>query len=212
MIKFVYFDLGGTVIRDFNGTNKWSEMKKYLSVEEKFDNDFDRLYDQYELDELCISRDVDTLIPIFAEKFAIKFPQNFSFLSYLVNNFEKNPSIWPVVSQAEKSFRIGLLTNMYPRMFEAIKGRGLMPPDKWKVIIDSSKVKLQKPDKRIYELAEVEAGAKGEEILFIDNTKINTDAAENLGWQTFLYDSESPEVSSLKLSGYLRVLVGKVEN
>jgi len=206
MIKFVYFDLGGTVIKDFSATNKWSEMKRYLGVKSTFSEEFDRLFDQYELNGLCISRDVDTLIPIFTEKFDMKFPQNFSFLSYLVNNFEKNTSIWPVISEVEKTCGIGLLTNMYTRMFATIKNKGLMPPNKWKVVIDSTAVGLQKPDRRIFALAEAKAGAKAEEILFIDNTKNNIDAAKICGWQTFLYDPVNPEESSRKLLEYVSTL------
>jgi HAD superfamily hydrolase (TIGR01509 family) len=199
MIKFVYFDLGGTVIKDFSGTNKWDKLKQVIGVKKSFEEEFDRMYDQFELKELCINRDVDTLIPIFTEKFGIKFPRNFSFLDYLVNNFEKNTSIWPVITEVEKNFDIGLLTNMYPRMFAAIRKRGLLPPNKWDVIIDSTIVGLQKPDGRIYELAEVKADAKGEEILFVDNTKINIEAAKIFDWRTILYNSAKSEESSRKL-------------
>lgn len=32
MIKFVYFDIGGVVVKDFSGNNKWNEMKKFMGV------------------------------------------------------------------------------------------------------------------------------------------------------------------------------------
>ena len=69
MISFVYFDLGGVVIKDFSGTDQWTEMKKVIGVEKSYEKEFDELYDKYELSELCLTRDVDTLIPIFAKKF-----------------------------------------------------------------------------------------------------------------------------------------------
>lgn len=41
MIRFVYFDVGGVVIRDFSGTNRWEEFMKTIGVKtsdyEKFD-------------------------------------------------------------------------------------------------------------------------------------------------------------------------------
>ena len=111
MISFVYFDLGGVVIRDFSGTNKWGEMKKYLGVSEKIDQEFDELYDKYEDEELNLNRDVDTLIPIFKKKFGIKFPPGFSIFKYLVDHFEKNESIWPVIGKIRLQTRVGLLTN-----------------------------------------------------------------------------------------------------
>lgn len=32
MIKFIYFDVGGVAIRDFNGTDKWENLKKELGI------------------------------------------------------------------------------------------------------------------------------------------------------------------------------------
>jgi epoxide hydrolase-like predicted phosphatase len=199
MIKFVYFDLGGVVIKDFNGTDKWQKMKRVMGVKEKFDTAFDTLFDEYEREELCLTRDVDTIIPVFSKKFELKLPENFSILNYLVGHFERNNSIWPVIKEVAKTCGIGLLTNMYPGMFGAIKNRGLLPPIEWDEIIDSSVVHLQKPDSEIFQLAEKKAEVQGEEIFYVDDVQRNIDAALQLGWQTFFYDSTDHEKSSRAL-------------
>jgi epoxide hydrolase-like predicted phosphatase len=199
MIKFIYFDVGGVVVKDFSGTNKWVEMKKVMGVKQKFDKEFDRLYNQYEIKELCLTRHVDTLIPIFAEKFSMGFPQSFSMLEYFIDHFEKNRSLWPLLEKVKKNYGIGLLTNMYIDMLDGIRKKGLLPPIDWDVVIDSSKAGLQKPDRRIYGLAEKKSGVNSEEILFVENSQKNIDAAKKLGWQTFLYDSSAVENASREL-------------
>ena len=109
--------------------------------------------------------------------------------------------IW--LEKIKDKFQVGLLTNMYPGMFEAIQKRKIMPKIDWKVIVDSSKVRLKKPEIEIYQLAEKLAKTKPEEILFIDNKKKNLESAQKLGWQTFWYDSANYEQSSAELEKYL---------
>lgn len=197
MIKFVYFDLGGVVNKDFSGSNKWDELKAELGVKPENNQAFEALWGQYERD-ICDKRDVETLIPIFKEKLGLNIPNSYSLLiDGFIKRFEKNESIWPVIKKIQKWCRIGLLTNMYPRMLDAIKERGILPPDiNWDVVIDSSVVSCQKPDSAIYKLAEEKAGVCGKEILFVENSVGHIEAAKKFNWQTFLYDSKNPEKSS----------------
>ena len=202
MIKFVYFDVGGVVIKDFSGTKKWQVFKKLISVKEKDNKEFDQLYDEYEKEELNLTRHVDTLIPIFAKKFGINFPPGFSMFKYFIEHFEENHSLWPILKRIKKTCGIGLLTNMYIGMLDDIKNKRLLPPIEWDVIIDSTRVGLQKPDPKIYELAQKQCGVDNEEILFVDNSQKNIDAAKKLGWQTFFYDSSEHKESCKKLSKF----------
>jgi epoxide hydrolase-like predicted phosphatase len=203
MIKFVYLDVGGVVIKDFSGTNKWEVMKKAMGVKKEFDKEFDRLFDQYELKELCLTRDVDSLIPIFTKKFGMNFPNGFSMLGYFVDHFEQNRPIWSILKRMKKTCRLGLLTNMYVGMFDEINKRGLLPPIKWNVVIDSTKVGLQKPDPKIFVLAREKSGVNNEEILFVDNNQKNIETASKFGWQTFFYDSSKHEESCKRLNQFL---------
>ncbi len=165
MIKFVYFDVGGTVIKDFSGTNN----------------------NEHDL-EICCN----------------KFPIEFSAVLEIVKKFERNESIWSVIQEVIKYFRIGLLTNMYPGMLLEIKKQELLPDVKWDLIIDSSIEGFAKPGQEIYEIARAKAGVAVNELLFIDNTVTNTEMAKKLGWQTFLYDSRDYEQSSKNLLEYIQ--------
>ncbi|HTK03819.1 MAG TPA: HAD-IA family hydrolase [Alphaproteobacteria bacterium] len=197
MINFVYFDVGGVVIKDFSGTNNWEELQKEIGIKPEDYQKFDDFWDKYPVDTTC---DVETLKPFIKEEFGVKFPENYSLLiDGFVNRFEVNKSIWSTIEQIKGQTKIGLLTNMYPNLFSEIEKRKIMPEVKWDVIIDSSVVKLAKPDRKIFELAEKESDSKGKEILFVENSLGHVKAAQDFGWQTFLYDSKNPEKASKDL-------------
>lgn len=202
MISFVYFDLGGVVVRDLYEADKWTKMKRDIGIKAEDDEEFDQFWGEHE-EEVCVAgKDVDTLIPLLEKKFHLNFPAGFSILADFVSRFEPNKSIWPVLERIKQDCKIGLLTNMYPRMFSAITEKGIMPPITWDVIIDSSTEGCRKPNSDIFELAEQKANIKKDNILFIDNKMKNINAAKDLGWQTFFYDTGDHKRSCLELLDY----------
>jgi len=199
MIKFVYFDVGGVVELDFSGTNKWEELKKEIGVTPELRDEYDKLWSEIEK-RLCVDLDADVFFEQIKKHFHLNTPSDYSFLQNgFVNRFETNSSIWPVIQEICQKCPVGLLTNMYINMFPAIQKRGLLPPVVWRQIIDSSVVKLRKPDLAIYELAQKRARVPNSEILFVDNQLKNLTPAASLGWQTFLYDPANSKNSNQKL-------------
>ncbi len=191
MASFVYFDLGGVVILDFSGTEKWNQLQKEIGVPEEKGREFEAFFSGCEAG-ICTGREIETALPLLKRRFGVKIPQDYSLLTDgFLPRLNANRSIWPVIEKVRKGCRIGLLTNMYSHMLDAIREKGILPRVDWDVIIDSSVVGMKKPDQGIFELAEKRAGAKGEEILFVDNTRKHIEAAERFGWRTLLYDQFS---------------------
>ena len=62
---------------------------------------------------------------------------------------------------------------------------------------------LYTSDKRIYEIAQQVSGVKNEKILFVENSPEHLQAAKDFGWQTFAYDSQTPNESSRELMNFL---------
>lgn len=180
MIKFIYFDLGGVIIKDFSGTNKWEQFKKDFNITDEY----------WETHEPDINRGHFQIDP--------------SLVLAFVDRFEKNESIWPALEIVKEKLKIGLLTNMYPGMFQAIKDRGLLPLISWDEIIDSSLEGFCKPETEIFQIAQERSGANKSEILFVENSQGNVRAAADFGWQTFLYDSKDYEQSSRNLLEYIQ--------
>lgn len=204
MVSFVYFDLGGVVEIDLSPPKKWTEMKRGIGINADQDVEFDKFWSTHE-PSLCIgSKDLNSLVPLIKKQFHLNLPKDYSMLKDFVDRFEVNESIWPIIDEIHSKCRIGLLTNMYPGMYQEIQRKEILPRVDWDVVIDSNVVHLQKPDLEIYKLAEAKAGCGGGEVLFVDNIKKNIEAAKELAWQTFLYDPVNPFVSSEKLLDFFK--------
>ncbi len=202
MISFVYFDVGGVVVKDLYGENKWTEMKRDIGINVKNDKEFDQFWNKYEKEVCVAGRDVDTLIPLIEKKFHLSFPVGFSLLADFVSRFEQNKQIWSVIDKIKQDCRVGLLTNMYSRMFSAIVKKKIMPPITWDIIIDSSIEGCRKPDLDIFKLSEQKANVKKANILFVDNKIKNINAAKDFGWQVFFYDTANHKNSCHDLLEY----------
>lgn len=201
-IKFVYFDIGGVMLLDFSGTNKWTEMKRALGVTPDQDEAFDQVWKKYR-SQICIDCDVDTISGELASAAGVTLDESYSMLVDFVDRFEKNLSMWQVVEKAKNTFPVGLLTNMYPRMLETIKRAELLPELEWNAVVDSSIVGFQKPETGIFDVAEKMAHVDPEHIFFVDNSKEHLAAANERGWQTLLYDPQNLEESSRRVEEYL---------
>lgn len=186
MIKFIYFDLVGVVIKDFaNPDQEWKHFKKIFGIGEIY---WEKHYQP--------ALDSGKTFP------NSKIPYD-KILHEIVRNFRQNRSIWPVIKTAQNYLKIGLLTNMYPGMLEMIKVHILLPPIKFSIVINSSVEKVAKPEADIFEIAQRHTGLRADEILFIDDTKNNLEVAKKIGWQTFWYDPSDYNKSSKRLKDYL---------
>lgn len=203
MVNFVYFDLGGVVEIDISPTDRWTKMKRDIGITSDKDVKFEKFWKKYE-PELSVGKDQDSLVPLLRKEFGLHLPHGYSMLNDFVDRFEVNKSIWPIINEIKKNSKIGILTNMYPGMLDAIKKRNILPSVDWDIIIDSSVVKVAKPDAKIYALAEEKSHTKGTNILFVDNNQKNINAADNFGWLTFLYNPSIPVTSSNELLNFFR--------
>ena len=211
--KFIYFDVGGVVLLDFSGTNKWDEMLEAIGVNAANRERFQEVWDKSE-DRRCIDYDIDLMIPELREYVGLPIDKDFSLLQEFVKRFEPNPSIWPVIKYAKENYKIGLLTDQYPRMLAEIYRRGdLMPNIDWDVVVDSSVVKLQKNGLEIFKLAQNVSNIENpEELLFVDNSESKLVHARKLGWQTFLYDPVHAKKSSKQLSTLLEIRIQRLND
>jgi FMN phosphatase YigB (HAD superfamily) len=201
-IQFIYFDVGGVMILDFSKTNKLDQMINDLGVPEEKVPKFKEILNKHEAN-VCRGEDADIRVKEIEEELGIKFPENYDMTQDFVNRFEKNPSILSLVDKLRNDFKLGLLTAQYPNMLNLITKRGLIPPTKWDIVIDSSVVGFTKPDPEIYDLAQQRACISPESILFVDNNSNLLEIPKQRGWKTFEYDPSCAEESSLKLEKFI---------
>lgn len=201
-ISFIYFDVGGVVIKDFSASKKWEEMLLDLGIKQADFDKFNGIYDRHAR-QINTHLKIDSLLPMLSKEFGIKFPKDYSWLDDFIKRFEVNSGIAPIIEQLSTTHKLGLLTNMWPGMLDKIFTAGLMPIANWQIIVDSTIIGMQKPDREIYEYAQRETGVPVSEIMFIDNSPQHLVEPAKLGWQTYFYDSKDYEKSSRDLAQFL---------
>jgi FMN phosphatase YigB (HAD superfamily) len=180
MISFVYFDVGGVIIKDFSQTKKWYEMLHDLGLGSSDLHIFNQFWDNIKTDIHTGKKKLDIEIQSLNQQ-GITVPSNYSMIQDFVSRFEQNTSLWPVMTKIKQTAKVGLLTNMYPHLLTTIINANLLPPVNWDKIIDSSVVGFEKPGVEIYKLAEIQAEVSSNQILFVDNTPKNLDIPQSLG-------------------------------
>lgn len=114
---------------------------------------------------------------------------------YYLETVEPILQMQQVLQWASERYRVGLLTNIMPGLLSAMRRDRQLPNLNYDTIIDSSEVAAIKPEAKIYEIAQERAGVAGQEILLIDDSRVNLMAAERLGWHVLWFDDSRPEES-----------------
>ncbi|HRV60322.1 MAG TPA: HAD family phosphatase [Solirubrobacterales bacterium] len=118
----------------------------------------------------------DGLEPLLGHRLEI---EDFGLL--LFEALDPNPGMIDLIREVRRDgIRTSLLTNNVKEW--EVKWRSMMPIDElFETVVDSAFVGCRKPDPRIYNLTLERVGLDPEECIFIDDMKINIDAANELG-------------------------------
>ncbi|MGW4226400.1 HAD family hydrolase [Streptomyces bauhiniae] len=101
--------------------------------------------------------------------------------------FWADEAVVSLLRQVREHCPVVLVTNATVWLDEDLAVLGLA--DLADIVINSSLVGVAKPDRRIYEIAAEQAGARVDRCLFVDDRNENIDAASELGMTTVLYRS-----------------------
>jgi epoxide hydrolase-like predicted phosphatase len=108
---------------------------------------------------------------------------------------KRNEKFLSSIENWKKNYKIGLLSNVTPGLFEIY-----FTPEEKKYFDDvvlSFQEKLVKPDPKIYELAARRLGVKPEECIFVDDSQANVDAATALGMLGVLFDDTEKVIKDI---------------
>lgn len=199
-IKFVYFDVGQVLVSMKAGFESFS---KENGFSEKEKERFDQVWGKYS-SQLCKgSVTSEWFRQKFREEAGLKLADWFDVRSMTVERFEPIPQMSALVVDVARKYQVGLLSNAYEGMIKDLIERGKLPKVDYEVIVDSFEEKMVKPDREIYELATEKAGVLPSEIFFIDDGERNIAAADNYGWQTFVFDEDMVAEQVEELRGIL---------
>ncbi len=186
-VTFVYFDINGCLVRFYQ--RAFAAIARDTGISSDI---VEATYLQYN-DAVCKGMmTIEDFNTTLARCFEVdSFDWSTYYLDAIVN-IEETANLLTWVSQ---HYKIGLLSNIMPGLISSMKERSLIPNIAYDAIIDSSEVKLIKPDPAIYQIAAETAGCPVSELLLVDDTKVNVQTAERAGWQALWFDDYSPAES-----------------
>jgi FMN phosphatase YigB (HAD superfamily)/DNA-binding XRE family transcriptional regulator len=190
-IKFVYFDVNGVMVRYFQRafTDIADDTGATADV-------IENLFWHYN-DAICRGEmPLQEFDKLLAEKVGVPA---ISLAEYYLKNIDPVTDIHDLLAWVADNYPVGLLTNAMPTLTRKMLEKGIIPQLDFKAIVDSSEVKLIKPEEAIYIKAAEMAQAKPEDILLIDDSRTNLMAAERLGWHVLWFDDYRPDESAARI-------------
>jgi len=190
-VSFVYFDINGCLVRFFHGAFTHLSQKTGASPDV-----IEMVFWHY--NDLVCRGEMD--MATFNHKLAAELhTEPLDWLQYYIEAVEPIPVMHDLVRWAAERYRIGLLTNIMPGFIDALQAKGLIPALAYDSIVDSSKVKAIKPETKIYTIAEEQAHCPADEILLVDDSRVNLMAAEKHGWHVLWFDDYRPDESAKRV-------------
>lgn len=193
--EFIYFDLGGVVFHFSGGLAKLAKKYGYQY------SDFEKVFRKYD-DRVCRGEITpEELWDHYQSELGFA-DSSINFTDYWISNFSPIKKVHSLISGlAAVNFPIGLFTNVYLGIFDKALSSGAIPNVAYSALIKSCDVRLVKPEAAIYKLAQQKTGKDANKILFIDDKPDFLKPAQDLGWQTVLFDEHNPgqSVDEIKL-------------
>jgi FMN phosphatase YigB (HAD superfamily)/DNA-binding Xre family transcriptional regulator len=185
-VKFVYFDLNDCLVqpRSRGFAKLAADSGQPIDVVES-------VFWRYDGQVCRGDMTVDELNTIWAERLGIMV----DWKKYYLDGIEKMPGVEALVEWAAQHYHVGVLSNSMPGFIPSMRQAGMLPAVNFDEIIDSSEVKLLKPESAIFRLAAERAGVEPHEIMLIDDSRANLMAAEDAGWRAIHFDNYQPEIS-----------------
>lgn len=190
-IRFVYFDVNGTLVRFYQ--RGFTEAARDLGVAaDVVENLFWRHNDELNSGRCSLE---DFNHQLSKELSATGFDWH----KYYMENVQTMPGMAELIGWAAQNYEIGILSNSAPGFIDELKQKGLIPDVQFKAVVDSCQVGAVKPEAKIYEIGQELAAMDPEEILLVDDTRPFLTAADRAGWQVLWFDEDNPEDSITRI-------------
>lgn len=201
-IKFIYFDLGG-VFFHWRGGLKILAERFNVPFDDAQGKGFENIRVRYD-DQVCRGKmTTNNLWKMFEKETGIIFPKDFNFSEEWVKTFKPIAETHELAKELINKYPVGILTNVYPEIYDLQIKYGLVPDLNYQTVIRSDQVGFVKPEKETYELAQQKCGFQPSEIFYVDDMKVNVEAALSVGWQAIWFDENKPERTVEEIRGRL---------
>jgi len=198
-IKVVIFDLGGVVV-------KWSDDIAFRKAAKIAGVPFKKLKKAANNEITHIHKGMITETEFWrrvlrnsgAKKNLLKKVDKTWHKEYIKKS-RLNSDVIKIAKRLHRKYRLGVISNL--SKFHDIENRKRKYYKKLQHEILSYKVKLIKPDPRIYRLAARKVRCKPQECLFIDDKLVNVNGARKVGMKAIRFTSISKLKKDLKMYG-----------
>lgn len=130
-------------------------------------------------------------------KLAIKYEFDEKEIKKILISFNRPiKPVFKILKKLKKNYKIGLLTNNNVWLDEIEKKYNFYKY--FDVIVNSYYAGVVKPSKKIYKIILEKLQLQATECVFIDDKKINVDAAKSLGFNVILYKNPNQLLKELK--------------
>lgn len=192
-IQFVYFDIGGVLLR-------WRHIPRVFA--KKYKKPVDEVLRMFQFLDVQSCR--GDMTPNEAGNFIaaqLDLPQSarFDFTQFSMAHFSPIQETHAYLKKLSKRIPIGLLTNIHMGFYQHYITHGHIPKISYAAVIESCSIGFVKPQKEIYLYAQKKAHVPHESILFIDDQPENIETAQKFGWSTILFNTENPRKSLKKI-------------
>lgn len=190
--KLALFDVGGVLLRFMGGVEALSAKTNlpYARCREIW-LEFD--------DSICRGETQPQELWNRIKKESSYTGEDIDFVSFWVNHFKPNHQVHKLIRNVSKNHAVGLLTNIYPGVYQKAVESGNIPNIPYTFVLQSCETGFIKPEKQIYKLAEKMGGEKSSDILLIDDSPRFITPAQELGWKTFSFNNQNPNESVMSL-------------
>lgn len=195
-IKFVYFDIGDTLVAEVNAAT----IMNAIGLKEKI---FREAYIKHNKDMSKGKLNPSDFIEGLKNNLHISQEEAFEKWNTASKNLAIIEPMHQLAKDLKAKYKIGLLSNIYKGHFEIFYGSGKIPQIEYNAVIKSCDEGIAKPEKEIFNLAQKLAGVPAKEIFFIDNKKEHIAVARELGWQGYLFDPKNVTKSVKELRNIL---------
>lgn len=186
-VSFIYFDVNGCLVHFYQ------RAFAKLAMETGAPSDVVETAFWHYNDDVC--RGIISISDFNAKLAERLGVSEVNWQQYYLESVEPILQMQEVLQWASQRYKIGLLTNTMPGLVSSMRRDNQLPNVNYDAIIDSSEVAAIKPEQKIYEIAQEQAGVSSSEILLIDDSRVNLMAAERLGWHVLWFDDSRPDES-----------------
>ena len=198
-IKFVYFDIGGVLMR-------WQGMMEAVAVKYgRTRTEVEEVYFRY--DDLACRGQLTTqnAWELVCRDLQIVSSSHIDFMTFCLETFTPIIPMHHLAKSVIRRFPLGLLTNIHKGGMELFIEKRLIPDLPYATIVKSCDVGHIKPEKTIYDIARKQARVRHEQIFFADDFPQNIAAARSLGWTAVQFQTDQPDRSVKEIKKVLGV-------